>query len=248
MILKPNFYKDRVALNVLAGSIQNAEDLYQAAEHHIVVGILTKNYPNDEAAIKDMRRYQEVTENAISVGLGAGDPNQSQMVSRVSKELLPQHINQVFTGVGTSRALIGEDQTFINGLVSPTGTIGKVNIATGPRSSLAAPADVPIETAISMLQDMGGSSLKFFPMGGLKHVEEFKAVASACAEMNFNLEPTGGIDLSNFEEILSIALNAGVKHVIPHVYSSIIEKETGLTRPEDVSKLWSIIKELVDKQ
>lgn len=246
MNLTPNYYKNRVALNVLAGSIQNAEDIYQAAEGHVVVGVLTKNYDTDEAAIEDMKKYQAVTQNGLSVGLGAGDPNQSAMVSRVSKVLQPQHVNQVFTGVGTSRALLGQNDTVINGLVSPTGKVGIVNVATGPKSSQKAAAEVPVATAIALLQDMGGTSFKFFPMGGLKHEEEFRAVAKACAAQGFNLEPTGGIDLDNFEAILQIALDAGVKQIIPHIYSSIIDKATGLTRPEDVAKLWAITKRLVD--
>lgn len=246
MNLTPNYYKNRVALNVLAGSIQNAEDIYQAAEGHVVVGVLTKNYDTDEAAIEDMKKYQAVTQNGLSVGLGAGDPNQSAMVSRVSKVLQPQHVNQVFTGVGTSRALLGQNDTVINGLVSPTGKVGIVNVATGPKSSQKAAAEVPVATAIALLQDMGGTSFKFFPMGGLKHEEEFRAVAKACAAEGFNLEPTGGIDLDNFEAILQIALDAGVKQIIPHIYSSIIDKATDLTRPEDVAKLWAITKRLVD--
>ncbi|MFT8500701.1 MAG: KDGP aldolase family protein [Lacticaseibacillus paracasei] len=246
MNLTPNYYKNRVALNVLAGSIQNAEDIYQAAEGHVVVGVLTKNYDTDEAAIEDMKKYQAVTQNGLSVGIGAGDPNQSAMVSRVSKVLQPRHVNQVFTGVGTSRALLGQNDTVINGLVSPTGKVGIVNVATGPKSSQKAAAEVPVATAIALLQDMGGTSFKFFPMGGLKHEEEFRAVAKACAAEGFNLEPTGGIDLDNFEAILQIALDAGVKQIIPHIYSSIIDKATGLTRPEDVAKLWAITKRLVD--
>ncbi len=69
------------------------------------------------------------------MGLGAGDPNQSNMVSQISKELQPQHINQVFTGVATSRALLGQNDSIINGLVSPTGKPGFVKISTGPLSS-----------------------------------------------------------------------------------------------------------------
>ena len=219
MNLTPNYYKNRVALNVLAGSVDNAKDIYEAAEGHVVVGVLTKNYATDEAAIEDMKKYQAVTANGLSVGLGAGDPNQSAMVSRVSQVLQPQHVNQVFTGVGTSRALLGQNETVINGLVSPTGKVGIVNLATGPKSSQKPAAEVPVETAIALLQDMGGTSFKFFPMGGLKHEAEFRAVAKACAAEGFNLEPTGGIDLDNYEAILQIALDAGVKQVIPHIYS-----------------------------
>lgn len=241
----PNYYKDRVALNVLAGSVQNAVDCYQAAEKHIVLGVLTKNYADDQSAIEDMLKYQSQIDNAVSVGLGAGDPNQSEMVSRVSKVIQPQHVNQVFTGVGTSRALLGQTDTVVNGLVSPTGKVGLVNIATGPLSSNEQAAEVPIATAIALLKDMGGTSIKFFPMKGLAHEAEFKAVAQACAANNFSLEPTGGIDLDNFEEILEIGLDAGVKHVIPHIYSSIIDKETGLTRPEDVEALLEMVKRVV---
>lgn len=237
---------DRICLNVLANSVENAKECYQAAEGHVVLGVLSINYSSDEAAIIDMKKYIEATDNALSVGLGAGNPKQSEMVTRISAELQPQHINQVFTGVGASRALLGQKETIINGLVSPTGKVGYVNIATGPLSSEAPAGEVPIETAIALLKDMGGSSIKYFPMKGLAHEEEYRAVAKACAENDFYLEPTGGITLDNFEEIVKIALDAGVKKVIPHVYSSIIDKASGDTKPEDVKTLYHIMKKLTD--
>lgn len=116
MSLQPNYLEDRICLNVLANSVENAKGCYEAAEGHVILGVLSKNYESDEAAIIDMKNYQKATNNALSVGLGAGDPNQSQMVSRISGELQPQHVNQVFTGVGTSRALLDQSETVINGL------------------------------------------------------------------------------------------------------------------------------------
>lgn len=245
MSLTPNYLNERICLNVLANSVENAKDCYEAAEEHVVLGVLSKKYTTDEAAIEDMKKYQQATNNALSVGLGAGDPNQSQMVSRISAVLQPQHVNQVFTGVGTSRALLGQTDTVINGLVSPTGKVGYVNIATGPLSSQAPAGMVPIETAIRLLQDMGGSSIKYFPMKGLAHREEYVAVAKACAAADFYLEPTGGIDLNNFEEIVQLAVDAGVKKIIPHVYSSIIDPVTGDTRVEDVQTLLAMMKRIV---
>lgn len=242
MSLTANYLEDRVCLNVLANSVENAKACYEAAEGHILLGVLSKNYESDQAAIADMKKYQAAIHNALSVGLGAGDPNQSQMVSRISAELQPQHVNQVFTGVGTSRALLGQSETIVNGLVSPTGKVGYVNIATGPLSSQAPAAIVPIETAIQLLKDMGGSSIKYFPMKGLAYREEYEAVAKACADFDFYLEPTGGIDLENFEEIVQIAVDAGVKKIIPHVYSSIIDKTTGDTKPEAVKELLAMMK------
>ena len=234
MSLKPNYLEERICLNVLANSVENAQACYEAAEGHVVLGVLSKNYETDEAAIDDMKKYQAATNNALSVGLGAGDPNQSQMVARLSEVLQPQHVNQVFTGVGASRALLRQDETVINGLVSPTGKVGYVNIATGPLSSGAPAAEVPIETAIKLLKD-------------LAHKEEYQAVAAACAKYDFYLEPTGGIDLENFEEIVQIAVDAGVKKIIPHVYSSIIDQETGDTRTEDVKTLLTMMKNTLNK-
>ena len=245
MNLNPNFYQGRLCLNVLAGSKQNAKEIWQAAEGHVLVGVLSKNYATNEEAIADMREYAALIDNALSVGLGAGDPNQSAMVSEIAAVLQPQHVNQVFTGVGTSRALLGQNQTVVNGLVSPSGTPGLVKISTGPRSSQREDAIVPIDSAIAMLQDMGGSSVKYFPMGGLKAVNEYRAVAEACARHDFWLEPTGGIDLQNFEAIVQIALDAGVSKVIPHVYSSIIDSTTGNTRIDDVRQLLATCKKLL---
>jgi hypothetical protein len=42
-----------------------------------------------------------------------------------------------------------------------------------------------------------------------------------------------------------IALNAGVEKVIPHVYSSIIDSESGQTRPDDVRTLLTTVKRLL---
>lgn len=241
----PEFYRDRVCLNVLAGSKTNAREVWEAAEGYVLVGVLAKNYASVESAVADMRDYAALIDNALSVGLGAGDPHQSAMVSAVSAQVQPQHVNQVFTGVGACRALLGQNRTLVNGLISPTGTPGLVKISTGPLSSAACDAIVPVESAIALLKDMGGSSVKFFPMGGLTSVAELRAVAQACAEQDFWLEPTGGIDVENFEAILTIALEAGVSKVIPHIYSAIIDNASGNTRPADVARLLSIARRML---
>ena len=36
-----NYYNDRVCLNVLAGSLENAAEIYEAAEKHVAVGVLS---------------------------------------------------------------------------------------------------------------------------------------------------------------------------------------------------------------
>ena len=71
----------------------NASAIYEAAEGHVLVGVLSKNYPDVASAVADMREYAKLIDNALSVGLGAGDPNQSAMVSEISRQVQPQHVN-----------------------------------------------------------------------------------------------------------------------------------------------------------
>ncbi len=240
------FYKNTFCLNVLANSIENARDIYEAAEGCVAVGVLSANYDTVEAAVIDMNRYCEVIDNNVSIGLGGGNPKQADMVVQIATKVSAAHINQAFTKVGETRALALNEAAFINAMVSPSGIAGQVIISVGPLASEAKEvALVPIETAVMMIKDMGGSAIKFFPMNGLKTKEEYLAVAKACAKHDLILEPTGGLDLSNLKEILQIALDTGVKKIIPHVYSSIINKESGATNIEDVKAIMAIFDELI---
>jgi len=241
-------YKGRAALNVLANSVENAKEVFDAAEGYVLVGVLSKNYPTVEAAVAAMKRYGEAIDDAVSIGLGAGDNRQAAVVAEIAKHYPGSHINQVFPAVGATRANLGGQDSWINSLVSPTGRVGYVNISTGPVSAAQSEhAIVPVKSAIALVRDMGGNALKFFPMNGLQCEDELLAVAEACGEEGFALEPTGGIDKENFEAIVRIALEAKVPQVIPHVYSSIIDKATGNTIVQDVRELLDVMKRLVDR-
>lgn len=240
------YYNDRVCLNVLGGSLENAREIYRAADGCVEVGVLTAHYPDIESCIKDMAEYMDVLEGNLSVGLGGGDPAQWRAVAEVAKTIKANHFNQAFCAVGWTRANVSNDECHINSMCAPSGIPGLLKVSTGPLSKdCAEPALIPVETTIAMIREMGGDSIKFFPMGGLKCVDELRAVADACGRCDFCLEPTGGIDLGNFEEIMRIILDSGVRKVIPHVYSSIIDKESGNTRIEDVRSLMSIVRRLV---
>ncbi|CAM4123922.1 KDGP aldolase family protein [Paenibacillus alkaliterrae] len=241
-------YKNRVALNVLANSIENAKEVFEASEGCVLVGVLSKDYRTVEEAVAAMKAYGKEIDDAVSIGLGAGDNRQAAVVAEIAKHYPGSHINQVFPAVGATRANLSGKQSWINSLVSPTGRVGYVNISTGPVSAAQGEhAIVPVKAAIALVRDMGGQALKYFPMNGLSREDEWRAVAEACGEEGFALEPTGGIDMDNFETILRIALEAHVPQVIPHVYSSIIDKATGKTNVEDVRRLLEIVKRLVDR-
>ena len=72
MKLTPNFYRDRVCLNVLAGSKANASAIYEAAEGHVLVGVLSKNYPDVDSAGRDIART-EIKFDEATTGVGTGD-------------------------------------------------------------------------------------------------------------------------------------------------------------------------------
>ena len=240
-----NFYKGKLCLNCLAKDIDNANQILEAIDNNALVGVLSADYNSVEEAVKGMNEYKKQCDNNISVGLGGGNPAQWKMVAEISKEVLPKHINQIFSAVGYTRASVCSDEPFINALVSPCGKEGYVKVSTGPLSKDEDEGIVPIDTAIAMIREIGGNSIKYFPMKGLACKNEFIEVAKACARNKFVLEPTGGIDLNNLEEILKIALDQGVEHIIVHVYTSIIDDKTGTTKIEDVKKIYEIFKKLV---
>lgn len=50
---KINFYRNRVAINVLAKDIANAREIFDAAEGHAVIGVLSAQFSSvDEGSVK----------------------------------------------------------------------------------------------------------------------------------------------------------------------------------------------------
>lgn len=243
-----NFYRQRVAINVLAKDIANAREIGEAAEGHAVIGVLSAQFASVEQGVREVKRWAAEVPS-LSVGLGAGDPAQSARAAMIASAVHPAHVNQTFTGCGFAAgalAATGGEKTRINALVSPTGTPGEVLISTGISSSRGTPARVSCDAAVRMMQDMGAHAAKFFPMGGERSLAELHALATAAARNGMMLiEPTGGIDLDNIGIILQTCLQAGVPRVMPHIYSAIIDPQTGRTRPEDVVRLMALVKEIV---
>lgn len=243
-----NFYRQRVAINVLAKDIANAREIYDASEGHAAIGVLSAQFATVDEGVQEVKRWMAEVPS-ISVGLGAGDPAQFYKAAMIAARVHPAHVNQTFTGCGFAAgalAATGGEQTHINALVSPTGTPGEVLITTGVSSAQGTPARVSCDAAVRMMQDMGAHAAKFFPMGGEASLPELYALATAAARNGMTLiEPTGGIDLDNFGIILQTCLEAGVPRVMPHVYSSIIDPQTGNTRPDDVRKLMEMVKAIL---
>jgi len=245
-----NFYRGRVAINVLACDLENAREVYDASEGHAVIGVLSSQFADVGQGVQEVELWTSFIP-AISVGLGAGDPTQYAKAALIAAATRSAHVNQTFTGAGFAAgalalALAGNAHTCINALVSPSGQPGRVIISTGERSGQQQPVLADCDSAVCMMLDMGAHAAKFFPMGGEKSLAELKALAESAVRQGMTMiEPTGGIDLANFSVILETCLRAGVPKVMPHIYSSIIDKQSGRTRPEDVANLMQQVKALL---
>lgn len=244
---KFNFYQNRVVVNCLAKDLTNAKDVVKAAKNHVAIGLLSTRFPSVEENVELVKKYQQEIP-LISIGLGSGSPNQWKMVAEIASLTDPGHVNQVFPASGYALGLLNGkncDHTIVNALISPTGTPGKVIINTGVFSQEHEEV-VDIKSALLMMKDIGLQSVKFYHMKGNKYIHELEVVASMCREVGIDMiEPTGGINLENLGDILDVCLNSGIKYIMPHIYSSIIDKNTGLTDVKAVREALEIIKHIV---
>lgn len=228
-----------VCFNVLAKDLENAVEITRFAPDRTLVGVMVKNFATDTEAISMVEAYK--AEGVLaSVGLGAGDPAMWKRVADVSAKSCPFHINQVYPAAGYTMGRLKEvhkGEFIVNSLLEPSGQPGMVYVATGPISR-EQKEPVRAEMAAAMLADIGLPSVKFYPIGGLKKIDELKAMVRAAVEAGINIfEPTGGIDMDNVYEIVQACIDGGASTVIPHLYTSLVDRETGKTRPEYLKEL-----------
>lgn len=233
----------RILFNVLAKDLENAKAISQFDKSRVLVGVMVKNFATDKEAVEQVQSYMEQG-ILTSVGLGAGDPSMWKRVADVSAECKPYHINQVFPAAGYTKGrldAIRQDSFIVNSLLEPTEEPGMVYVSTGAVSRERKEA-VTCETAAKLMADIGLPSVKFFPVGGLEKLEHIKSMVNAAVKEGISIfEPTGGIDMENVYEIVKVCIEAGAETVIPHLYTSLIDKETGETKPEYIKTLVEMV-------
>lgn len=239
------YVEEKICLNVLAKDIANAREISEIMEGNVLIGVLAKDYPANSDFVEAICEYKAEIDGMVSIGLGAGNPIYGYNVVKASMFVKTPHINQVFPLTASTREHTSE-KVIVNSLIKPSSQKGKVIINTGPFSSQYEDQQIETEAAIVMAKEMGANSIKFYPMKGLAHIDEYEQVCSMAAKHDMYIEPTGGLDLDNIEQICEIALEKGVKKIIPHVYTSIID-EDGNTRCSDVKQLKTIIDKLLQR-
>lgn len=228
-----------IELNVLAKDLDNAVAVTKAAPGNVYVAVLTKNFDTVDAAVAQVNAYTAAGVR-VSVGLGAGDPAMWRRVADVAVATLPAHVNQVFPAAGLTLGALqvaGAANTWLNALITPGSRPGLVRVGTGPASS-GCDGEVSVEQAAAMVAEVGVHSVKFYPIGGVAQLDHVTAMARAAVAAGVPIfEPTGGIDVENFEAVVTTCLEAGATHVVPHIYTSIVDKASGNTIPEVVAEL-----------
>lgn len=229
----------KIYFNVLAKNLENAVEISRVAPDRILVGVMVKGFATDDEAAERVEQYKA---NGVlaSVGLGAGDPAMWKRVADVAAKTCPFHINQVFPASGYTMGRLEachKGEYIVNALVEPTGQPGMVYIATGD-TSRQKKEPVTAEMAARMMADIGIPSVKFYPIGGSERLDEVKAMVEAAVAQGISVfEPTGGIGMENVREIVQACIDGGAATVIPHLYTSLVDKETGKTNPEYLEEL-----------
>lgn len=236
-------FNHQVVFNVLAKDLKNAQELVEIAGDRVLVGVMVKDYPTEEDAIQRIKEFKE-NNILVSVGLGAGDPAMWKKVANVSVAALPDHINQVFPASGYT---LGRMEQFtgkvpvINALIEPSGIPGQVYMATGPISS-AYRETVTCDLVAAMIAELGIPSVKFYSIEGDKRLDELATMTQAASKAGIKvIEPTGGITLDNVHQVVQTCLENGAEMVIPHLYTSIIDTETGETKPSALEQLVEMV-------
>lgn len=235
--------KPLIRLNVLAKNVENAKQIMEETGGNALIGMMVKAFSSTEAAAEAIHLMQNEG-IPVSVGLGAGDPSQWRKVAEVAGQTKPAHVNQVFPAAGYTLAClqnVGSAHTIVNALIRPSGIAGKVIVSTGPQSQTY-PDPVSCDTAAAMLADVGVTSVKFFPIQGTERLDEVAEMVRAAIRHQIRIfEPTGGIDVKTIGEVIKACLQPGIEQIIPHVYTSIVDKATGYTRIEDIRQLQKAI-------
>lgn len=226
-----------IKVNVLAADAQNAKEIVEAANGNVFIGVMVKSFPTVEAAAERVKEMQALGV-PVSVGLGAGDPAMWLKVAQTAALTKPAHVNQVFPGAGYTLAAlkaVGSEKTIVNALIRPSGVAGKVSTLTGPLSQ-AFDEYISCDAAAAAVKEMGIPSVKFYPIGGAKHLDELAAMVKAAVKAGITMfEPTGGINAECVAEVVKTCLENGAETVVPHIYTAFVDKSTGRTDPKKVA-------------
>lgn len=231
----------RVAVCFSARDAENAHQVWEAGEGSAIVSLEAAKYADESAfsaAVFSMLSAVPV----LSVALGGGaDPKQWGKVM-AGGLAGAQHLNQPFsTAAFVKGRVAGRANSWVNGVVRPSGTPGTVLMEMVDGSAVSASA----VDASRLLKESSVDALKFHPARGVEILPEVVAASSgAVAAGLVGFEPAGGIGPDNIVALTRAVLATGIPYFLPHVFGSVVDKATGRTRPEAVAAIMHDLREL----
>lgn len=209
-------------INIQTHDLAQAEKAHLKYGEQICIGVLARDFSQISEGVELVRKMQD-RGILVSVGLGDGSADQWRRSLDIARQTMPFHLNQVFSSAALSNALLKDAgaKTRVNALVSPTNDANRLAVGTGPLSHKSSDSSLEIKVVLDLLLESEVHSLKLYPLKGIQNRETLRNVARAVGERKMTLEPTGGIDINNLEEILEICLQEGCELLMPHIYSSI---------------------------
>lgn len=221
-------------LNFLAKDETNVAEIMEAGNGYVVPGIASDHYETVAEAVKKVEAFQTIV-RTVSVGLGGGgDIGNWKKVLDIAAAANPGHLNQPFETAAYAQGFldgIGSPQ-LVNALVKPTGEKGKIQLAHSKQV-------VEVERFLEMVSPMDLQSIKFMPVNGTDHLEELIYVAKKASDYGIRgVEPAGGIDSSNIQEIISGVKDIDLEFFMPHIFGSAIDPKTGATDPNIVEDIY----------
>ena len=243
MTLFDNGIQKKIMINVQCHSVQRSIEIEDKFHGCILVGVTAKDFPDLEEGVRFISELQK-KDVGVSAGLGDGSAAQWSRALELAIRTNPIHLNQIFPAASLSQHALKAlgHRTLVNALIRPSGRPGYVCISTGPVSEGQENGVISVDTAAAMLSEVGVQSLKFFPIEGTKHLDELAEVARAAGKFGMAIEPTGSITPENVAAVVKTCIKAGAEHIMPHLYGSLKNRETGELEEEKLSTAYKNIK------
>ncbi len=221
-------WKNSILFNFLTANVEDVQKVVKLTKGYVVPGIVVSNFKNTDEAVFKIKELQTVVD-VVSIGLGDnGNVGNFSKVLSVARNCENIHINQPIETAGFAKVL--HPSIYVNGLVRPSGKVGYVR-AIGNEL-------YKIEDVVDACLELNISSIKFMSIEGEKHLDECAYVSEVAAKKGmYGIEPAGGIDASNIRNITDTILSTGISFFMPHIFGSVLDKNTGQIMASKVERL-----------
>lgn len=218
-----------LVFNFLVKDKENLKEIL-AVTDCVIPGIVAADFSDINLAVKTIDELKSLSE-IVSVGLGDdGNPALWEKVLLIAEQANPGHLNQPFEKSSYVKGYLegkGMPQ-LVNALVNPTGRPGLLRLPSG--------MEMEVERFLDLIKIIGIESVKLMPATG--HLDELRYLAYAAAERGIRgIEPAGGINESNVREIVAIGKGSGIEFFMPHIFDSVLDRDTGRTNPVKVGNI-----------